>query len=371
MLNVRRNLLVRRGLAPETAGRVLAALGRPLPDRCPDPDDVSFPHEAFVPDWIAIAVEAGCRGCLPALRRHVAELNFPIAAGVKHTPAYVRACLDPAASPDDWPRLPVDGGPAWEAPDLVSIHLHDTGTGVLPVIEASARADFLTLVRALGHRNEPVAIPDSMGANFLNGYVNRRRFFAAREAQAAGRLDPQPPDSALWKDRLLLLSSAPYSGASASCLGMSDAQWLGCSRTLRLHHESCHYFIRRLFPKLRFGIQDELVADFAGLVAATGAFQSRHFLAFMGLEDFPEYRQGGRLQNYHRGMEAFPDAVCAIRRLVVDAARNIESFFAGWSPEDFRRARLRILATLTFLPLELLADPDAATALDASLERKH
>lgn len=318
---------------------------------------MSFPNEAFVPDWIETAVEADRIGPVAALQRRVVELNFPIAPGLRHTPAYQRACLDPDVRLGDWPSHPVDGGPAWAAPDRLNIFLHDTGAGLIPVVEAPHRADFLTLLRALGHRNEPVAIPDSMGANFLNGYVNRRRFIAVRDAHAAGRIDHHPPDSALWKDRLLVLTEGPYSGVPGATVGFSDAEWIARSRSLRLHHESCHYFVRRLFPHLVFGLQDELVADFAGLMAATGRFRARDFLAFMGLEAFPHYRPGGRFENYQRPFHDHPDAITAIQHLLVDAAHHLEAAYSQCHPEDFRRSRLNHLATLTHLPLEALADP--------------
>ncbi|MFN0126871.1 MAG: DUF7005 family protein [Verrucomicrobiales bacterium] len=353
----RRQWLVRRGLGPETIERVLVALGRPLPERCPDPQSVSFPNEAFVPDWIETAVEADRLGSVAALQHRVVELNFPIAPEIRSTPDYHRACLDPDVQLGDWPRHPVEGGPAWAAPDRLRVFLHDTGAGLIPVVEAPNRGDFLILLRALGHRNEPVAIPDSMGANFLNGYVNRRRFIAVRDAHAAGRIDQHPPDPALWKDRLLVLTEGPYSGVPGEAVGFSDAEWLARSRTLRLHHESCHYFVRRLFPHLVFGLQDELVADFAGLVAATGRFRARDFLVFMGLEAFPRYRPGGRFENYQRPFRDHPDVVTAIQHLLVDAAHHLESASPQWPADDHRQGNLDVLATLTHLPLEALADP--------------
>lgn len=46
---------------------------------------------------------------------------------------------------------------------------------------------------------------------------------------------------------------------------------------------------------------DELIADYAGIVAAWGRYRADWFLRFVGLEDYPRYREGGRLQNYRRG----------------------------------------------------------------------
>lgn len=367
MLSERRRVLEQGGASPDAVERVLPALGRPLPDDCPDPAALPPGSETFVPDWIACAVDAHQRGAVAALRDRVVELNFPIVAGLRHTPDYRRLCLEPDTAAADLPRGRTDGGPAWEAPDRIRLFLHDTGAGLLPVIEAPTRADFLILVRAFGYRNEPVPVPDSMGANFLNGYVNRWRFAAVRDARAAGLLNQEPLDSTLWKDRLLLLSAGAYSGVPAATMELTENEWLDRSRTIRLHHESCHVIVRRLFPTLVFGIQDELVADFAGLMEAAGTFRAHDFLAFMGLENFPTYRTGGRFENYLRRFDDHAEAIQVVQRLLVDAAHAVEAFFARWDSEDFRRDKIRVLAALTFLPLEVLAGPDAAARLSRLL----
>jgi len=367
MLSDRRHWLQSRGLDQATTETVLAALSRPLPSQCPDPAAPPLNSELFIADWLAATATALRHGTLAALREQIVELHFPVSPGIKTSPSYHRACLDPATPADDLPTSAAEDGPVWQAPDGLSLFLHETGVGLLPVIEAAASDDFVTLVRAIGYRNEPVPIPASMGANFVNGYTNRRRFLAVRDAHRAGALHQYPPDPALWKDRLLLLSHGPYSSVPAHAFGLNPTDWLDQSRTLRLHHESCHYLVRRLFPRLTFGIQDELVADFAGLVAATGSFRAHSFLTFMGLEAFPHYRPGGRLENYHRNLADHPDAIHAVRHLLVDAAHALETFFAPWSADTLAHARLPILATLTFLPLELLASPQAAGALDDAL----
>jgi hypothetical protein len=363
----RRRALESLGLPAGVIDPLITELGRTLPATCPDPAILALGNELFVPDWIDCCLDARRRGALPALQDRLFELSFPIAGGISGTPEYQSLALAGSRSLEEVrTTLPLEG-PRWESPDSLRVFLHDTGAGLLPVIHAGARADFVTLVRAIGHRNEPVAIPASMGSNFVNGYVNRRRYLRVREALAAGVLAPESRDPQLWKDKFLLLASGPYSGVFAESTGLTPAEWIERSTTLRLHHESCHYLVRRLFPKLVFGIQDELVADFAGLMAATGSFRAPDFLLFMGLERFPEFRPGGRMANYHRKLTADAELGHAVARLLVEAARNLEAYFSPWDDARYRRERLRVLAVLTFLPLERLAGPDAAAALDECL----
>lgn len=351
------------GFSPRVVERLMEGLARDVPPVCPDPALVVPGNELFVPDWIACCLDARRRGAVPALRDVLFELNFPIAGGVSGTLEYQSLALAGGSGLEDVRKSLTLPGPEWEAPERMRVFMHDTGAGLLPVIHAAARADFVTLVRAIVHRNEPAPVPASMGSSFINGYNNRTRYLRVREALAAGVMKPEARNPQLWKDRLLLLASGPYSGVGADKMGLEPDEWVERSTTLRLHHESCHYVVRRLFPKLKFGLQDELIADFAGLMGATGEFRAKDFLLFMGLERYPEYRPGGRLENYPRECGGDAETLNAAGRLLVEAAESLERFFASWDPLRFIVEKARVLAVLTFLPLEALAAPDASATL--------
>jgi hypothetical protein len=80
--------------------------------------------------------------------------------------------------------------------------------------------------------------------------------------------------------------------------------WAEARTAIRRDHECAHYFTRRLFGSMRNHAQDELMADWAGLVAATGRFRAEWFLRFLGLEEYPLYRSGGRLDLYRGDPDA-------------------------------------------------------------------
>jgi hypothetical protein len=159
-------------------------------------------------------------------------------------------------------------------------------------------------------KNEPVTIPASMGASMVTGYNNWDRIAqlrAAWEAEYKG-VDAGAdwsthfrssvvPDKAAYQDRFILLSRGPYSDVSASALGLNGEEWLDLSTTIRLEHECTHYLTKRALGCMRKNIFDELLADYAGIVAACGEFRSDWFLHFVGLEDEGQYRAGGRLEN--------------------------------------------------------------------------
>lgn len=355
------------GFDPSVVEQLVKVLSRELPSAFPNPSQFPLGNELFVPDWINCCMEAKRLGAVVALRNMLFELNFPIAEGISATREYRQtgpACGVEGLEP--WKKHAL-GEPTWEAPDRIKIFLHDTGCGLIPVIRAGVHADFATIVRAIMHSNEPVPVASSMGSSFIRGYQNKKRYLRIREALAMGVISPESRDPQLWKDQFILLSSGDYSGVPASSMGLESAAWLELSTRLRLHHESCHYIIRRLYPRLRFGLQDELIADFAGLMEVRGNFRAAEFLLFMGLEKFPAYRSGGRLENYPRELEGGKEMAQAMGRLLVDASEHLESFFATWDPTRFQQEKLRVLAILTWLPLEILASPQSGQVLGEML----
>jgi hypothetical protein len=120
-----------------------------------------------------------------------------------------------------------------------------------------------------------------------------------------------------------------------------------------LHHEATHYFTRRAFGSMRNNLLDELVADYIGLVAATGRYDADVFLRFMGLENHLQYRPGGRLENYRGRPPLGDDAFGVLQRSVVCAAQAIEQFHSAnpLDTDDLVAVAERI-TTLTRVGLE-------------------
>jgi hypothetical protein len=102
---------------------------------------------------------------------------------------------------------------------------------------------------------------------------------------------------------------------------------------------------------------DELIADYRGIVAALGYYRSDWFLHFIGLESFPAYRKGGRLENY-RGEPVLSDSAFKILQILVKkAAENLDRFDKQFC--QMQRTPLQqvsAIVTLTALTLEELAN---------------
>lgn len=291
----------------------------------PDIVDLPLPDEPFVDAWRGYAAQAESRGVLPVLREHLLQLRFPVAEGVSAGDAYQAAIRRGTVPETAEPlRLEDEAG--------LRLFIHSTPAGAVPVLLAPRRADFETLVRALTRKNEPAPIPASMGACMVGGYNNWGRVAELRRRWEGGERLVEAtgdwftafalikPRRELYQDRFVLLSGGAYSGVSAGEMGMDPEEWSRASITIRLEHECAHYFTRRVLGSMRNNLLDELIADYAGIVAAAGRFRADWFLRFMGLEGETDgCRPGGRLWNY-RGTPPLSDAAFAVLQRIVRAA---------------------------------------------------
>ena len=316
----RRLILVNYGASGSVVDELLEYTNNDflLPETIETPDD-----EPFVNAWRGYLEEARLNGAFSCLRTRVVQFAFPIERGISKTEAYIAATRK-GELVSDGPGLKL------ESPETLRIDIHPTAAGAIPLLITSRRQDFVTLVQALIRRNEPVPVPDSMGACMVSGYNNWDRIRSYKREWEQSHPD-EPWDrefprlasrKELYQDRFILLSDGPYSGVIADEMGMPEDVWRPVSLIIRREHECAHYFTRRMLGSMRNNLLDELMADFAGIVAVAGRFRADWFLRFMGLEDFPIYRASGRFQNYTQGMTEGARRV--LQRLIVDAARNIE-----------------------------------------------
>lgn len=335
-----------------------------------------LPDEPFVALWEGWAEEGRARGAFAVLAEHLPQLRFPIRPGISQTEDY-RAATRRGVSPDG---LPGATGLELERPDRVELAIHESPAGRIPVLLLRGRPEFVALVRALGKRNEPVPVPDSQGALMISGYNDWERIRELRrqwEALPAGERETATweeemaritPRRELYQDRFILLSDGPYSAVPAADLGLGEAEWREMSLAIRRDHECAHYFTRRLFGSMRNNVLDELIADYAGMIAAAGAFRADWFLRFLGLEDYPRYRAGGRLDLYRGDPPLSDGAFRILHTWIRSAAAHVESFDARFQGRPRSLAeRALALATLASLRLDEIASPEGESLLETSM----
>ena len=331
--------------------------------------------ELYLETWAKYVWKAARIGAAAALKPHLVQLQFPILAGISATAEYRAA----TRKGNSTAAMATALGLNLREPERLQLTLHHTLAGAIPILVAGNRADFVSLVQALTRRNEPEPIPDSMGACIIGGYNNWHRI---RQYQQQWVEDRQHQSEAqdwavefrelikrpeLYQDRFIVLSRGAYSNIAASELGLGTEEWIELSDKIRLEHESTHYITRRWFGSMRNNILDEIIADYRGIVAATGEYRADWFLRFVGLEAFPAYRAGGRLENY-RGDPLLSDgAFIVLQRLVKVAAENLERFDRKFTHSGrTQQTEIAILIALITLRLEELASEGGVSLIEAA-----
>lgn len=325
-----------------------------------------LPDEPFVAFWEPLVEECRERGAFAVLREHLPQLCFPVREGISQTEAY-QAATRRGVPPES---LPEATGLELEHPEAIELALYASPAGRIPLLIARRRAEFAALIQALTRKNEPAVVPDSQGALMVSGYNNWGRIRELRQRWEDS--DPSARETATWseefrriqaqrelyQDRFILLSDGPYSAVPAAELGLKEEDWRELSLAVRRDHECAHYFTRRLFGSMRNNVLDELIADYMGMVAALGRFRADWFLRFIGLESFPLYRSGARLDIY-RGQPPLSDgAFRVLHSLVKAAAENLERFDAGLpGGAGSVQGKALLISALATLRLEDLASP--------------
>lgn len=332
-------------------------------------DDAIAKDEPFVVAWEEYAREAESVGAYPCLLGRLVQLLFPIHRGISTRSDYVAATRRGVKPPQALGQVLTD-------PKAVRITLHPTPAGRIPLLIVTNRSDFVALVQALALRNEPAAIPDSMGACFVSGYTNWDRLRQYRRDWESSHPEGQWFDEFhrvstrkdLYQDRFIILSDGPYSGISAAEMDMPETVWRRMSLLIRREHECAHYFTRRCLGSMRNNLLDEIIADYMGIVEARGRFRAKWFLRFMGLAAYPTYRIGGRFENYVDGLSEGATAV--LRLLLVRAAANLERCIhlrssRNWTTQD----KASTLRQLTRMTLEEMAAGSTMSGSGRNIER--
>jgi hypothetical protein len=340
------------------------------------PVELPLHDEPHIDAWLDYASEAERTGVLPALRNRFVQLRFPIRSGISAEEDYRLAT-----------RRGVSSAAAAHAPGIVlrrpaalELAIHPTIAGRVPVLVSGERDDFVTLVRAFSHRNEPAPVPAAMGACIVTGFNNWDRIGRHRRtwersaggtaAERAAAWDEEfqrlIPQKELYQDRFIILSTGPYSGVDARAVGLDPEAWLARSLRIRREHEFTHYFTHRVFGTMRNNLLDELIADFAGLVRATGRYEGETALLCLGLESTGRWRADGRLASY-RGEPPLSDrAMDVLGALASRAIENLERFGGRYpAAGDDLELLARLIFALAGLSLEEMASPEMGDRLRA------
>lgn len=255
------------------------------------------------------------------------QLCFPIELNIKNTKAYIDATLKGINNQSNQSL-------GLEKTNKLKFYIHESMGIKAPVLIVSNKKDFVKIIQALSHKNDPIPVPDSMGAAVIKGLNNwqrinnlKQQFFSDDPLGNWGREFTENiiKNKSLYQDELIILSTKPYSNISGENLTLSQDKWTNYSLIVRLEHEFTHLYTLKEYGKMSINLHDELIADYIGICKAFGSFNKNWMLYFLGLENFPEYRKGARLENY-MNFELSSQCFKDLTNIIKKAIDNIEKF---------------------------------------------
>ena len=284
---------------------------------------------SFISTWESYYEESLEAGSFSTLQKYLVQLQFPVKEGISKTETYKNTTLKGQQKLDRESLV-------LNRPGDVVFELYESPmVEKIPVIIVPNAEDFNTIICALSNKNEPEKLPNSMGALFINGLNNWNRIHQLRSnwskknpfgnwsQEFKTNILPKPH---LYKDKIIVLSLKGYSGVAGENIGMSNDEWKSSSLIIRREHECVHLFTLKYYGFMANNIHDEIIADYAGIVKALGHFNKDWFLRFMGLEDYPNYRIGARLQNYQSPIELSKEAFIGLQTLVIKISNTLSRF---------------------------------------------
>jgi len=338
--------------------------------KAPENQSLLFSDEPQILDWENYIKESQTKGIYKTLKSYLVQFAFPIQKGISQTEVYRAATLK-GKSTD---KISTATGLVLNDPDQLQLFLYPTCVGRIPVLIVENRADFVSIVRALSYKNEPISIPDSMGAAMIKGLNNWSRL-----RRALMQLDRKVvlQKKAFYQDKLIVLSRIPYSNISVSEMRVlskgklrNEEDWLDKSLKIRLHHECVHYFTLRYYGEMCNHLHDEILADYMGVCKVLNQFNESWFLKFMGMNSSGEWLPSGRLFNYLSHFPKSPENIFQLQMMMVRAAKNIATFDQIIQAKNLDPNRLKRLVTLSELSLFQMANKNGALSMLEVYEQK-
>jgi hypothetical protein len=291
-----------------------------------------FRDDPSINSWENYCKESIENGGFQVLQKCYPQLNFPVLEGINKTQAYVEAVLKGKTEP-----LNLENNLILNNPEGIEISIYKSIAGSVPVIKVPDNQDFIKIVQCLIHKNNPIFVPLSMGACLVNGINNWDRLHTLRnnwsKNNPVGNWNEEfsknvLPNPALFKDKIIILSTKPYSNVAANSLGLSDIEWKSYSYSIRLEHECTHLYTLKRYGYATNNLHDELIADYIGISKTFGNYNKNWMLTFMGLENYPTYRKGARLENYLGNSDLTFENFERLTTIIKNAIENIALFDA-------------------------------------------
>ena len=292
-----------------------------------------FTDEPYINTWEGYCVKAENEGAFEVLKKCYPQLNFPIEKGIDKTQDYAGAVLKGKADC----IINSENNLELNNPEGIEFSIYESIAGKVPVLKIPDNQDFTKIIQCFIYKNNPTLVPLSMGALLANGINNWDRLHTLKNDWLAnnsmGNWNQEFSKNVLtnphlFKDKIVILSTKPYSNVTARSLGLSEIDLKSYSYSIRLEHECTHLYTLKKYGSASNNLHDELIADYIGITKTIGYYNKGWMLTFLGLEEYPKYRKGARLENYLGNNNISLENFERLTEIIKNAVENITLFDA-------------------------------------------
>ena len=292
----------------------------------------SFTDEPYISAWKNYSTKSEKEGVFEVLKKCYPQLNFPIEKGIDKTQDYADAVLKGKID-----CINSENNLGLNNPKGIEFLIHESIAGKVPVLKIPDNQDFTKIIQCFIYKNNPTLVPLSMGALLANGINNWDRLHTLKNDWLAnnsmGNWNQEFSKNVLtnphlFKDKIVILSTKPYSNVTARSLGISEIDLKSYSYSIRLEHECTHLYTLKKYGSASNNLHDELIADYIGISKTIGNYDKGWMLTFLGLEEYPKYRKGARLENYLGNDNISLENFERLTEIIKNAIENIALFDA-------------------------------------------
>ena len=196
----------------------------------------------------------------------------------------------------------------------------NTPAGMVDILFLQERSDFERFVQVMVYSCEPAAVASKIESAEILGVTNWRKienhmndYLSNGGSNLSWRdeLRKFTNNKKNYQDTILVIGSGGYCGLTAEEAGFEKDTWEEISVKIKIYSSCTRYIVRKLFSDYKDIIWEEMLADCAGLLYATGRYDVSLAKKFFGVSG-KGYDRRGKLINF-KGDSEFEINELAVR----------------------------------------------------------
>ena len=231
---------------------------------------------------------------------------------------------------------------------------------MVDILFLQERSDFERFVQVMVYSCEPAAVASKIESAEILGVTNWRKienhmndYLSNGGSNLSWRdeLRKFTNNKKNYQDTILVIGSGGYCGLTAEEAGFEKDTWEEISVKIKIYSSCARYIVRKLFSDYKDIIWEEMLADCAGLLYATGRYDVSLAKKFFGVSG-KGYDRRGKLINF-KGDSEFEINELAVRvSSATDKLGNYVNRMLAEDNTDYYRILFRLMEEMnTFVSI--------------------